>query len=234
MRMIIIIEFIPTWEVFAFIQRKRSSGLVVVALECQCVRGFIEHGIRLCWGFICEVAIGVVRHFLAFLVLVVGYGTNKISATCKHTTVKLTCCCHELVVCIDGGESRIEAEHPTHIRHVLSVEVWYIECCECLTATEHVTHVRHVLCIEIWNVECCKSMTATEHVTHVRHVLSIEIWDIECCEYKTPMEHVAHVRHVLSIEFWNIKCCECRTAIEHPTHVRYVLCVQIFNAFYIR
>ena len=48
MRMIIIIEFIPTWEVFAFIQRKRSSGFVGVVLECQRVRGFVEHGIRLC------------------------------------------------------------------------------------------------------------------------------------------------------------------------------------------
>ena len=45
--MIIIIEFIPTWEVFALIQRKRSSGFVGVVFECQCVRGFVEHGIRL-------------------------------------------------------------------------------------------------------------------------------------------------------------------------------------------
>ena len=45
--MIIIIEFIPTWEVFAFIQRKRPIGLFGVALECQRVRGFVEHRIRL-------------------------------------------------------------------------------------------------------------------------------------------------------------------------------------------
>ena len=46
--MIIIIEFIPTWEVFAFIQRKRPSGFFCVVLECLRVRGFVEHGIRLC------------------------------------------------------------------------------------------------------------------------------------------------------------------------------------------
>ena len=46
--MIIIIEFIPTWEVFAFIQRKRPSGFVGVVFECQRVRGFVEHRIRFC------------------------------------------------------------------------------------------------------------------------------------------------------------------------------------------
>ena len=46
--MIIIIEFIPTWEVFAFIQRKRPIGFFGVVLECQRVRGFVEHDIRFC------------------------------------------------------------------------------------------------------------------------------------------------------------------------------------------
>ena len=38
--------FIPTWGIVALIQRKRSIGFLGVVLECQRVRGFVEHGIR--------------------------------------------------------------------------------------------------------------------------------------------------------------------------------------------
>ena len=44
---IIIIVFIPTWSKWTILQRKRPIGFVGVVLECQRVRGFIEHGIRL-------------------------------------------------------------------------------------------------------------------------------------------------------------------------------------------
>ena len=121
------IGFIPIWEVFALIQCKRHScWLVIIVLECQCVRGCVKHGIGpFHFGsFICEVASGVIRHFSVHLVFIVRHGPHKISAACKHIIGILifTCCGHELVGCIDG--------------------------CECFTVPEHAVHARYVLCVE--------------------------------------------------------------------------------------
>ena len=208
--------FIPTWKFAAFIQHKRLNGFVVVMLECQRTCSFVEHCIETCeyWGFIIfEVACGVVRHFLAHLVLIVRHGTHKISAVFKHILVFLTCSGHELFACKDGSESRIVSEHAAHIRYVLCVEIWYVEHSESWTAPEHAAHVRHVLSVEVWDIECFECFTATEHAAHVRHVLCVEVWYIECCELRTATEHHSHVRHVLCVEIWKVECSESRAAI---------------------